>query len=87
MPAPPRHLIPLLHVGGGARGGGTTDANAARNLLSLTLSSHGRRGDELLEEREVTRYSLWNLNGLKACITGMTSSRLTLTCRGRVTAK
>ena len=87
MPAPPRQLIPLLHVGGGARGGGATDANAAGNLLSLTLSSQRRRGDQQVEERELTPYSLWNLNGLKACITGITSSRLTLTCRGRVTAK
>jgi hypothetical protein len=38
-------LIPLLHLGGGARGGGTTDIDAAGNLLSLTLSSQGKRGD------------------------------------------
>jgi hypothetical protein len=33
-------------MGGGARGGGTTSVDAAGNLLSLTLSSHRRRGDK-----------------------------------------
>jgi hypothetical protein len=34
--------FPLLHVGGGVRGGGAMGLDAAGNLLSPALSSHGR---------------------------------------------
>jgi hypothetical protein len=49
IPSAATPLIPLLQWEEGLGEEAAPDADAADNLLSLALSSHWRRGDELAE--------------------------------------
>jgi hypothetical protein len=49
MPSAATPIIPLLHWEEGLGEEAASEADAAGNLLSLALSSHRRRGDELAE--------------------------------------